>query len=183
MVGMARVPYPDPTELSDDTQAFLAKMPPLNIFRMMAGGEGLLPAFSRFGNYLLYKSALDPVLREIAIVRVGVLSGAGYEVHQHEAISRQLGMSDDLIAAIYEGPEAAAFDDAQRDVMRFTDDVVAHVRAADSTFDALRARLSARELQELTVTIGFYMAVSRYLETFGVDIEDAERDLIDIARR
>ena len=29
-----------------------------------------------------------------------------------------------------------------------------------------------QELQELTVTIGFYMCVSRYLETFGVDIEE-----------
>jgi len=180
---MARLPYPDPGELSADTQAYLAKLPPLNIFRMLAGGEGLLPAFSRFGNHLLYKSALDPVLREIAIVRVGVLSGAGYEVHQHEAISRQLGMSDELIAGLHEGPAAAVFDDAQRDVMRFTDDVVANVRASDDTFDALQARLPARELQELTVTIGFYMAVSRYLETFGIDIEDGDDDLIDIARR
>ena len=57
--------------------------------------------------------------------------------------------------------------------MRYTDDVVANVRASDETFDALAARLSVQELQELTVTIGFYMAVSRYLETFGVDIEEA----------
>ena len=40
---------------------FLAKLPPpINIFRMLAGGEGLLRAFSRFGNHLLYKTALDP---------------------------------------------------------------------------------------------------------------------------
>ena len=32
------------------------------------------------------------------------------------------------------------------------------------------------------ITIGFYMAVSRYLETFGVDIESGGDDLIDIAR-
>jgi hypothetical protein len=30
-----------------------------------------------------------------------------------------------------------------------------------------------QEVQELTVTIGFYMMVSRYLETFGIDIEPA----------
>lgn len=179
---MARVLYPEPTELSDDTQAFLAKMPPMNIFRMLAGGEGLLRAFSRFGNHLLYKTALDPVLREIAIVRVGVLSDASYEVHQHDAISRQLGMSEELLAGIRRGADATVFDDAQREVMRFTDDVVANVRASDDTFEPLQARLSAQELQELVITIGFYMAVSRYLETFGVDIEDAGDDLIDIAR-
>lgn len=179
---MARVPYPDPAELSQETQAFLAKLPPINIFRMLAGGEGLLAAFTRFGNHLLYKSALDPVLREVAILRVGVLSGAGYEVYQHEAISRQLGMSDELIAAVHEGPDAAALDAAQREVMRFTDDVVANVKASDATFQPLRDRLSVQELQELTITIGFYMAVSRYLETFGIDIEAPGGDGIDISR-
>ena len=151
---MARIPYPDPAELSADTQAYLAKLPPINIFRMLAGGETLLPAFVRFGNHLLYKTALDPVLREIAIVRVGALSGASYELYQHEAISRQLGMSDELIAAIHEGPDVAVFDDAQREVMRYTDEVVRDVKASDETFDALRSRLSLQELEELTVSGG-----------------------------
>jgi alkylhydroperoxidase family enzyme len=55
--------------------------------------------------------------------------------------------------------------------MRFTDDVVANVRAGDDTFAPLLEQLTVRELQELVMTIGCYMAVSRFLETFGVDIE------------
>jgi 4-carboxymuconolactone decarboxylase len=172
MPAMARIPYPDVDTLSPDTRAFLDRLPPLNIFRMLSGADGLLVAFARFGDHLLYKTSLDPVLREIAIIRVGVLSAAEYEVHQHEAISRQLGMSDELIAAIHAGPDDAQFDELQRAVMRFTDDVVTNVRASDETFDALAARLPVQELQELTLTIGFYMAVSRYLETFGVEVEE-----------
>jgi 4-carboxymuconolactone decarboxylase len=170
-VPMARVPYPDPATLDPNTQAFLERLPPLNVFRMLAGGEGLLAAFARFGNHLLYKSMLDPVLREIAIIRVGALSDAGYEVFQHERIAREIGMSDELIAAIHVGPDDPVFDDLQRLVVRFTDDVVANVRAGDDTFDPLLARLSMREVQELVMTIGFYMAVSRFLETFGVEVE------------
>ncbi len=86
---MARIPYPDPASLQPETQEFVAKNPnPLNIFRMLAGGEGMLRAFSRFGNHLLFKTKLDPVLREIAILRVGVLSDATYEMHQHDRIAR-----------------------------------------------------------------------------------------------
>ena len=168
---MARIPYPDPAELEPATVEFLGRLPDLNIFRMLAGGEGLLAAFARFGNHLLYKSALDPVVRELAIMRVGVLTGAAYELHQHEGISRRMGISEELIAAVREGPEAPAFDDLQRLVVAYTDDLVINVRAADATFEPLRSRLTGRELQELTVVIGFYGAVSRYLETFGVDIE------------
>jgi alkylhydroperoxidase family enzyme len=172
---MARLPYPDRATLQPETQDMLGKLPPLNIFRMMSGGEGLLAAFVRLGNHLLYKCKLDPVLREIAIIRVGVLSSARYEVFQHERIARGLQMSDALIAAIHRGPDDAAFDDAQREVMRYTDDVVRNVRASDETFQPLAARLSVQELQELTLTIGYYMAASRFLETFGVDIEDSGR--------
>ena len=171
MRPMARVPYPDPSTLSPETQEVLGKMPPLNIFRMMAGGEGLLKAFTRMGNYLLFKSKVDPILREIAIIRAGVLSKAKYEVHQHERIGRDLGMSDALIKAIHAGADDPAFDDVQRMVMRYTDDIVKNVRASDATFNALKARLSLQQLQELTVTIGYYMTVSRFLETFDVDIE------------
>lgn len=170
---MSRVPYPDPEGLSSDTQDLLAKMAPAgNIFRMMAGGEGLLRAFTKLGNHILFKSALDPVLREVAIIRVGVLSAATYEVHHHEHIGRRLGMPDELIRGIHDGPDAAVFDDAQREVMCFTDDVVRHVRASDGTFEPLLDRLGLRRLEELTITVGFYMAVSRFLCTFDIEVED-----------
>ena len=101
------------------------------------------------------------------------LSGAGYEVFQHERIARELGMSDELVAGIHAGPDDPVFDELPRLVMRFTDDVVANVRAGDETFAPLLARLSLREIQELVMTIGFYMAVSRFLETFDVEVEAA----------
>jgi alkylhydroperoxidase family enzyme len=170
---MARIAYSEPAELAPETGDVLARLgdPPLNIFRMLAGGEGLLRAFARFGNYLLYRTQLDPVLREIAILRVGFLSNAGYEVYQHARIGREVGLGDELLTGLQRGPDDPAFSDLQRLVMRYTDDVVTNVRASDATFEPLRAVLSVQELQELTIIIGFYMLVSRYLETFGVDIE------------
>ncbi len=172
---MARVPYYDISTATGRTAELYAKLPPLNIFRMMGHGGGLMDGFLRLGNYLLARSKLDPILREIAIVRVGVLSKASYEIQQHEAISRRLGMSDAKLAAIHAGPDAAAFDELERLVMRFTDDVVANVRASDATFEPLRARLSLAELQELTMTVGYYMMVCRFLETFDVDLEQEPR--------
>lgn len=168
---MARVPYPDPATLGDDVRDALGKLAPLNIFRMMADGGGLLPAFLKLGNHLLFRTRLDPVLREIAIIRVGVLSKARYEVHQHEKIGRDLGMNADLIAATHAGPEHPALDPLQRLVVLYTDDVVLNVRAGDATFRPLAGHLSAQEMQELTITIGFYMMVSRFLETYDIEIE------------
>jgi alkylhydroperoxidase family enzyme len=178
---MARIPYFDPEQATGRAAEAYARLPKLNIFKMMGHGGDLIEVFSRMGNYLLNFTCLDPILREIAIVRVGVLSRAGYEIYQHEAISRRIGMSDDLIAGIHEGPGAAVFDDAQREVMAFTDDLAANVRASDATFEPVRARLGDQALQELTLTVGYYMMVSRYLETFDVDIETGEAPVVKVA--
>ncbi|MDE1172506.1 MAG: carboxymuconolactone decarboxylase family protein [Parvibaculaceae bacterium] len=170
---MARIPYFDPAGATGLAKKAYARLPGLNIFRMLGHSGDMIEPFTRLGNAILAFSELDQVLREIAIIRVGVLSGASYEVYQHENIARRYGMSDELISAIHQGPQAIAFDDVQRAVMYFTDDVVKNVRASDVTFKPLERHLSPRQLQELTITIGYYMMVSRFLETFDVDIEEA----------
>jgi len=170
---MARIPYFDPAKAEGRAKAAYEKLPNLNIFRMLGHSGDMIDGFIKLGNAILIHSELDPVLREIAIVRTGVLRGSKYEVYQHEAISRKLGMSEELIKAIHEGPDARVFDETQRQVMRFTDDVVKNTRASDAAFNPLAEKLGYKQLQELVVTIGFYTLVSNFLETFDVDIEDA----------
>lgn len=170
---MARIPYFDPAQaVGPRAKRAYEKLPPMNLFRMLGHSGELIDGFTKVATQLLNFGDLDPVLREIAIIRVGVLSKANYEVTQHERIGRRIGMSDELLAAIHEGPEAAAFTPLQRAVMRFTDDVVFNVRASDETFEPLRAALSYKELQEVVMAVGYYMALCRFLETFDVDIED-----------
>ncbi|MGB3811243.1 MAG: carboxymuconolactone decarboxylase family protein [Parvibaculum sp.] len=173
---MARIPYFDPAKAEGRAKEAYKKLPPLNIFKMMGHSGDMLDSFTKFGNAILMHAKLDPILREIAIVRVGVLKKAKYEVHQHERISRQLGMPEETIKAIHEGPDAKAFNELERLVMRFTDDVVANTRASDATFNPLLEKLSYKEMQELVITIGFYTTACYFLETFDVDIEEKGKE-------
>ena len=168
---MARIPYFDPAKAEGKAKKQFDALPNLNIFKMMGHSGDVMDGFSRMGGYLLNKTEVDPVLREIAIIRAGVLCGSSYEVHQHRRIGRGIGMSQALLDGIDAGPGAAVFDALQRQVMAFTDDVVKNVRASDATFDPIVKALGYRQAQELVITIGFYMLVSRFLENFDVDIE------------
>jgi len=170
---MARIPYFDPAEAQGRAKKHYERLPGLNIFKMLGHSGEMLDGFVKLGGQILNFAELDPVLREIAIIRAGVLSGSSYEVHQHRRIGRGIGMSQALLDGIDQGPDAAVFDERQRQVMAFTDDVVKNVRASDATFDPLCAALGYRQVQELVITIGYYMMVSRFLETFDVDIEAA----------
>ena len=181
---MPRIPYFDVDSAGGRHAEFLEKIKPhLNIYRMLAHSENGLKGFTRMGNALLHRCELDPGLRELAIVRVGRLSRAAYEVFQHERIAREAGVAEEKIAALRDATiEAAAFTDQEKAVLRFTDDVVRNVKATDRTLKAVQAFLSPGALVELTLTIGYYMMVCRFLETLGVDGEEGQAEWLRTAK-
>jgi alkylhydroperoxidase family enzyme len=181
---MPRIPYFDVDTAGGKHAEFLAKLGPhLNIYRMLAHSENGVKGFTRMGNALLHRCELDAGLRELAILRVGRLSRAAYEVFQHERIAREVGLAEEKIAALRELTiEAPAFTDQEKVVLRFTDDVVRNVKATDKTFKAVQALLSPGALVELTLTIGYYMMVCRFLETFGVDGEEGQAEWLKTAK-
>lgn len=170
---MARIPYPDHDALPDDVRSFVGRISPmLNIYRMLPHAETSVYGFMKLGNALLFKADLDPVLRELVILRVGYLSDAAYELHQHVRVARHVGVPDEKITAVRDDPAADVFSPLEKAVLRYTDEVVRDVKASDQAYAAISAELSHREMSELTLTIGFYMMVCRFLENFEVEIED-----------
>ncbi len=169
---MARAPYPDIEALPDELRAFVKRFDPLmNIFHMLAHTGAALPHFMRLGNAILFKGNLDPELREIAILRVGHLLGASYEVHQHNIVARNIGLDEARIAAVEHGEDETVFSELENLTIRFTDEVIASVRASDATWNALSARLDSGQIAELTLAVGFYAMVAVFLENFEVEIE------------
>jgi alkylhydroperoxidase family enzyme len=168
---MPRIPYFDMEQATPEYRDMLRGRYNLNLYRMLPHATTIAPGFLRMGGAILRESAIDPQLREIAILRVGILSKASYEVHQHKRVARKVGLSDAKIAALENDPQSAVFSPLEKLVIRYTDEVVANVKASDALFDELLAQLDHRRMAELTLTIGFYMAVSRFLENFEVEIE------------
>lgn len=169
---MARIPYFDMTQAPEAFAELMSSRKPLNLYRMLPHATTAAPGFLKMGGALLRENELDSQLREIVILRVGMLSGASYEVHQHKRVARSVGLSEEKIAAIEQGAEASVFSDLERLILRFTDTVVHDVKAPDELFHAVLERLNHRQMAELVLTIGFYMMVSRFLENFEVDIEE-----------
>jgi 4-carboxymuconolactone decarboxylase len=181
---MPRIPYFEIETATGKHAKMLGKLNPmLNIYRMLANSESASKGFLRMGNALLYRCELDPGLRELAIVRVGRLSRAAYEVFQHERIAREVGVAEEKITALRDATiEAPVFSDHEKAVLRFADDVVRNVRASDRTLKAVASFLSPGALTELTLTIGYYMMVCRFLETTGVEGEEGQAEWLKTAK-
>ncbi|HSB96919.1 MAG TPA: hypothetical protein VLC91_10740, partial [Spongiibacteraceae bacterium] len=74
---MARIPYPDPSMLPAELREYLERGNNLNILRMLShASPAVFDGFNRLSQGLMVRSPLDPVLREIAVLRVGHLSKA-----------------------------------------------------------------------------------------------------------
>ena len=168
---MARLPYPEPEALDEPTRQLLQKLPTANLFRMVSHAQSALRPFVLLGDALLYRSELSPRLRELSILRVGHLCSAPYEVFQHQAMAREVGLSEEKIAAAAVGLDAAGWEPTEQIVLRLVDEMVRQVRASDETFALAANVLSPRQLTELVMTIGYYAMVARILETLDVDQE------------
>jgi alkylhydroperoxidase family enzyme len=171
---MARLPYVDPNDAPEPVRTALEGMPPLNIFRMIANADTALRPFLRYGNTLLAHLALDPLLRELAILQVSRLTPhAEYEWVQHVPIAKAVGAGDEQIAALErDQPDADCFDTTQLATLRFTTEVVRDARASDETFAALAELLPPREIVELLLVIGQYMGLARVMATLEIELDE-----------
>ncbi|HEY7631696.1 MAG TPA: carboxymuconolactone decarboxylase family protein [Thermoleophilaceae bacterium] len=171
---MARLPYADPERLPPAAREALEAIPQLGVFRMMANAETAFRPWLRWGGVLLGDLELDPLLRELAILRVSRLTPhAEYEWVQHVPIARSVGAREEQVAALErDDVDADCFSDDQRTVLRFTTEVVQDARASDPTFEAAKALLSARELIELMMVIGQYMMLARVMATTELDLDE-----------
>jgi alkylhydroperoxidase family enzyme len=168
---MARIEYSDPAKANDRTREILGKNRNANIFRMMAHSPSYFEQYCRLGGAIRHKGELDPVVRELAITRTGILCEAPYEIVAHKRIGKNVGVTDEQNESLEDWKSAGCFDDVQRAALAFTDEVVGLRRPTDATFDAIASRLTPAALIELQLSVGFYIMTSKFLETFGIDMQ------------
>lgn len=168
---MARIAYSDPAKHNERTRELLGKNRNANIFRMMAHSPSHFEQYCRLGGAIRHKGELDPVIRELAITRTGILCEAPYEIAAHKRIGKNVGVSDEQNAALEDWTSATCFDEVQRAALAFTDETVKLRRPTDATFEAIASRLTPAALVELQLSVGFYIMTSKFLETFGIDMQ------------
>ncbi|HVF32759.1 MAG TPA: carboxymuconolactone decarboxylase family protein [Acidimicrobiales bacterium] len=134
-----------------------------------------------FGIYRSPDRRLDPVLRELAQTRVGWARGSQFVFSQHCKSCRELGISEERIAAIPAWNVADCWSSIERAVLAYTDALVYDGgRVADGVFEALRSSLSDEEILELTYITCLYdmhAVMSRALRT---EFDDRDEPITEV---
>ncbi len=168
---MPRIPYP---ELSPEQRAEYRQFP---INANLVGyhlPQNLHGIYRKLGTELLFGGAYDPQLRELVILRVGYLSRCEYELFQHRALCRKLGVPEEKVAAALRPRLGGCLSEKELAVLGLVEDTLLNVRPGDETLASALAHLDASEIAETVLLMGHYMTLARLLEVYGVEIDSDE---------
>ncbi len=174
---MTNIPYPDTAELDARVAHMIEVSPKINIIQVMAHAPGNAESVLRLSDSVLNRGSLDPVTRQVALIRMCTVVGSTYERILLESVSRGVGLSEEMILAAREGSSSKALSEHHRMAAKMGEELAVAPRPSPETFAYFRKVLPVCELVELVQAIGFYLMQTRLIETFEISPEDPPVDL------
>jgi alkylhydroperoxidase family enzyme len=176
---MARVPYLQKSDLAPEHQDLLARN--ITLFQALVNSPNAARAFSALGQFIRFKSRLDPRLRELAILQVGYLARQPYEWSHHVKIGRDFGVSNADIAGLIADTDGKPNDlePLAKAVLKAAREMTRSLAISEATYAELKQSLDDERLVDLTITIAFYNAVVRVLHTLKIDVEETYRGYLE----
>lgn len=158
--------YPDIQTVPSALQEALATHS-ANVYRMVAHSPGLAPSFLSMADAMLQANSLPMTLRELAILRVGHIYAAPYEIHHHERFARAVGLGDTAIAAAATGT-GTGLTAEEAAILTLTDRLLIAHTLDDADRKKALEFLTVTQLADLVLTVGFYQLVCNFLNAFEV---------------
>ncbi|EMC91201.1 hypothetical protein BAUCODRAFT_318023 [Baudoinia panamericana UAMH 10762] len=174
-----RIPYA-PTEPADptpDTQAIYDRIrerrkprPLIPLDLALLHNPQIADGYNALLGAIRTKSTFPLALAELAICYIAVLNSATYEWTAHAPIALKAGASREALQAVLDGrvKDEAAFSEDERLVLEFTEQSTKSIKVGDDVFERLKRRFNDQQVMELTITVGGYNMVSRFLVALDV---------------
>lgn|SRR5918997_1011728 len=144
----------------------------LNVLGTLARHPALTRAYHTFNGHVLFATTLSLRERELIVLRVAHVRRAEYEWAQHVVIGRDVGLADDEIRRIADGPDAAGWSRLDAALLRAVDELIDDAAIADATWAVLAADLDEQQLMDLVFTVGAYDLLAMAMRTFGIELDD-----------
>lgn len=137
----------------------------LGPFNAMLYNPALGDPMQGLGAAIRYRTSLDAVTREIAILTVAATLDSEFEWFAHERLARAAGVSGETIARIAAGREP---DGDQGLPYHAARELITDGDLSDVRFAEVEQRFGATGCVELVVLIGYYRMLALVLRTFRV---------------
>lgn len=126
--------------------------------------------WSRFGEFLRFRTCLPAALKELAILVTARRWNSQVEWWAHARDAGVAGLPADIIERILHGSPVAFADEAQREVYEYARLLQEHGHVPASLHAAIVARWGVRGVVELTAVIGYYTMVAMTLNAHVIPV-------------
>jgi 4-carboxymuconolactone decarboxylase len=148
----------------------------INIYRLMLHSPALANAWFDLNQAVRYGTEIDGQSREIAVIRVAILNNVEYVQQAHgPAYALKEGLTPEQVAAIADWRRSKLFSGPQRALLAYTDAMTREIDVSDAIFAEVRKHFSQRQIVELSMLVGAYNMLTRFLKALKVDPEPAAR--------
>ncbi len=134
----------------------------LNIIAMMAHAETCVLPQLGVGRAVMAEQSLRPLARELLILLAARLDGCQYVWSQHGTLAQKLGATPDMLDALDRLElSSGVFDDMDKALLAFGAQVIRGGEVEDGVFERISRHLTAQEIIEAILAIGYYMTMNR----------------------
>ena len=175
---MARLPYLEPDQVAPEYRDMLKRN--TNLHKLMVNSPDMARSFNNVGNFIRFKSKLDPRLRELAILQVGWLERSEYEFTHHVKIGKEFGVTDEDIQGLMAETEGkpSKLEPLTKAILKGAREMTKNLEMSMETFAEIKRHLNNEEMVDLVLTIAFYNAVVRVLATMKIDNEPYYKEVL-----
>jgi alkylhydroperoxidase family enzyme len=128
------------------------------------------------------KRRLDPKLRELGQTRAGFAVASQFVFSQHCKAMRDVGFTDEQVAAIPAWSVADCWTPVERAVLAYADCLtLQHGRVPDALFDELKRHLSDEEILEFTYVTCTYAMHATMSKALRLEYDDVDERVVEVA--
>jgi 4-carboxymuconolactone decarboxylase len=180
-LNKARVAPLEPAEWTPGVRAMLdptnSGRPIGAVFRTYAHHPRAYASRQLVSDYIRARLTLTDRTKEMLILRIAWLSNSAYQWSTHEQAARRLGMTDQEILGLAQGPGAPVWERFDAAVVRSVDELHRDSRIGDETWNVLSRHYNTQQLMDVVIAAVGYRMVSMSLNSLGLQLEPGARGL------
>jgi alkylhydroperoxidase family enzyme len=143
----------------------------LNIHHTFGHAPKLSWASMQMAMALRFETSTPRLYIEIAIVRAAQLARGVYELQQHKPMLLAEGFAHAKLDALENWRASTLFDDKERALLTYVDQMADHGNVVDQTFETLARFFTPTQIMELSFAVGSYYGTALIMNALQIKLE------------
>jgi 4-carboxymuconolactone decarboxylase len=139
-------------------------------FKALLRSPEIADRVQKVGEFVRFKSSIEPRLNELAIILCARKWTAQYEWYAHRELAMKAGLKPEIADAIADGKRPANMQADEAIVYDFAHQLLHTGQVSDAAFDAVKEKFGEQGVIDLIGAVGYYTIVSFVLNVDRVPL-------------